>query len=366
MEYKIPFYRPSSLIGIETINQNIDSICQDSINNLTNHFLEKINYSYALAVPNLSLATHLSFCAIDLKRGDKVITPINSYVATPHSIRFFDSEPIFIDINLRTYHINIDSLKSAIAQNKSKKLRAIVVKHFAGLAQDITPILEIAKENNLLVIEDFSDFIAIDKINLQSDIAIFSLNFPLDKVLQGAIIVFKDEKTYNRAKLLSNNAIVPSNEVKYLYDVLDVGCDYTIDGIKAYFLDKLMQKRKNFLSKRLEVAKRYFKELANTPHITLPIEDKNHQYGFFIIEIDKNRDSFAKELKALGIEVGLHYIPLNFTTYYKQKYNLKVFSFPNALTIYQKILSLPCNSKLTQKEVDYIINSVKKVAQAHV
>ncbi len=365
MQY-IPFYRPNIIYGLESLNQKRENIAQESVDLLIKNFLKKLNYPYAVAVSNISLAIHLSLCAIQIKRGDKIICPINSSIATPHSIRYFDSEPIFVDINLQNYHINPEALHNAIKQNKSKKLRAIIVKHFAGLHQDITPLLKIAKEHNLLVIEDFSEYTLFKNIQLQSDIAIFSLNFPLDKFLQGALVVFKDESTYKKAKILSNNAIVPSNELKYLYDIVDVGCEYQIDALKAHLLNNLIPKREKFVKKRIEIANHYINELSNTPHIKLPLKSTKHQYTFFIIEIDKNRDSFAKELNSLGIEVGLHSIPFNFTTYYKQKYNLKIFSFPNALNIYQKILSLPCHSKLQESEIEYIIKSVKKVAKAHV
>ncbi len=100
--------------------------------------------------------------------------------------------------------------------------------------------------------------------------------------------------------------------------------------------------------------------------MTLPQDRGEHVFRQFIVEIDKNRDHFARELKKEGINIGLHYIPLHFMEYYKNKYELKVFDFPTALGVYQKVMSLPIYSTLTDEEVDYVCEIVTKVARAHI
>jgi dTDP-4-amino-4,6-dideoxygalactose transaminase len=369
MKYKVPFYKPSFLNSIKNINsENFESITKDSITKLEQKFLDNSNCSRALSVSNSSSAIHLAMCAIDLKRGDKVICAINSYVDVPEAIRHFDSEPIFTDIEPNTYHMNIESLKKVVKENKSKKLRAIVVSHFAGLMDEMDEIMEIAKENKLIVIEDFSDApLLMDNIKVKGDLAIFSLNYKLDNSIKGAMITFKHINHFSRAKLLREHGIVyKSKEVDYLYDVIDIGCDYRLDSINAYLLLGLLEDRAKLIEKKQEIAKFYLQELEGVEHIKLPISSPNHPYSYFIIEIDKNRDAFARELKNKGIEVGLHYIPINFLKYYKEKYNLKVFSFPNALSMYQKVLSLPCNGKMSRTEAQIVVDAIKEVAKNHI
>ncbi|HHD72984.1 MAG TPA: hypothetical protein ENL02_03660 [Epsilonproteobacteria bacterium] len=120
------------------------------------------------------------------------------------------------------------------------------------------------------------------------------------------------------------------------------------------------------LERRSVIAQRYMEQLQNLSHVTLPQNNGEHIFRHFIIEIDKNRDHFARELKKEGINIGLHYIPLHFMRYYKQKYSLKVFDFPTALGVYQQAMSLPIYSSLKDDEVDHICEAVKKVAQAHI
>jgi len=369
VQYRVPFYIATYPKRLKEINSdNFNKIVCSAVDNIERHFSKILNNTLTLSVSNPSSAIHLAMCALDLKRGDKVICPINSYVDVPEAIRHFDSEPIFVDIEPKSYHMNIEALRKALKENRSKKLRAIIVSHFGGLEQDIKEIVALAKEYKVVVIEDFTDSSILGKkVRFLGDIAIYSLNYKLDNTLKGAMISFKDEQIYNRAKLVREHGLVlASRDVSYLYDIKEVGCDYRLDNLSAYLLDGLIEDRVELLNKKKKIVDIYYKELDSLNHVTLPIKDESHLYSYFIIEIDKNRDAFARELKLRGVEVGLHYIPLNFTTYYKNKYNLKVFSFPNALNAYQKILSIPCNGKMSKDDAEYVCKAIKEVDSIHI
>jgi dTDP-4-amino-4,6-dideoxygalactose transaminase len=120
------------------------------------------------------------------------------------------------------------------------------------------------------------------------------------------------------------------------------------------------------IQRREEIASQYMKQLKGVSHLKLPENRGEHIFRHFIVEIDKNRDHFARELKKEGVSIGLHYIPLHFMEYYKKKYELKVFDFPTALGVYQKVMSLPIYSQLSDEDVESICEAVKKVAQAHI
>ncbi len=369
MKYRVPFYRATYPNRLNDINvKSFNDIALDANSSLEERCKSILDLEYILSVNNISSAMHLALSALDLKRGDKVICPINSYVDTPEAIREFDSEPIFTDIELRSYHMSIESLRGVLKSAKSKKLRAVVVSHFAGLAFDISEVVKLAKEYKIVVIEDFTDYSVIDKnIEIKGDIAIFSLNYKFDNSLKGAVVGFRDSSVYDRAKLLREHGLVKkSREVDYLYDVVDMGYDYRLDSLSAYLLDGLIDRREELQKERVKVANIYFEKLNGLNHITLPVREKFHKYSYFIIEVDKNRDAFARELKLKGVEVGLHYIPLNFTTYYKNKYELKVFSFPNALSVYQTTLSIPCNGKMSSDDIEYVCSAIKEVDRVHI
>ena len=369
MKQQVKFYQTAFFDKIEKLQkEGLRESVESAIVNLEAEYQKRLQTPFVLSVNTPSAAVHLALCALDLKRGDKVICPVNSYVDVPEAIRYFDSEPIFVDINEKSYHIDIEALKSVLKQNASKKLKAVVVSHFAGLAASMDEIIALAKQYNVAVIEDFIDAPLLEEeVEIKGDIALFSLNFRLDNTIKGSIISFKEDAIFKRAKLLRKHGLIETNrDVSYLYDIVDIGCDYRLDALSAYILYRLLPYRKQLLKRRQEIAESYFQYLQDIPHVELPIRSSKHSYNYFIVKIDKNRDAFARELKKRGVEVGLHYIPLNFTQYYKEKYGLKIFNFPNALHVYQTVMSLPCYGKMSQKDVEYVASMVQEVAKEHI
>lgn len=369
MECRVAFYEPTKFEAIEKIEkEDYSRVLEHAVERVESSFQESIANSLALSVNNPSSAVHLALCALDLKRGDKVICAVNAYVDIPEAIRYFDSEPLFVDIDPNSYHMDIDALEQKLSGFKGKKLKAIIVSHFAGLALDMQRVVDLATQYKVAIIEDFIDAPTLEKsIGIAGDIALFSLNHRLDNTIKGAMLAFKEPKLYERAKLLREHGLIETNrDVNYLYDIVDIGCDYRLDALSAYFLNGLTAEREKLIEHRREVVAHYFKGLASIEHVELPIKSSEHIYNYFIIKIDKNRDAFARELKQRGVAVGLHYIPLNFTKYYKEKYGLKIFNFPNALHVYQTVMSLPCHSKMSLEDAEYVVQMVKEVARKHI
>ncbi len=378
MSREIPFYIPP--IGKEE-KQYIEEVLslegESKVDALEKNFQEYIGAKYALTVSSGTSALHLAMCALDLKRGDKVVCSVNSFPDLPEVVRHFDAEPIFVDCEAESYNIDLEKLDQVLSKNKSKKLRAVIVNHMAGQTTDLARLYEIAKSHKVKVIEDASDAMGATyqgkKVgNTGADITTYNFAPHLNKsIVQGGMFVTNDEGLYARAKLFRTHAINNEkgghyDEVDYLYDVIDIGWKYDMSELNAAFCLAQFEKLDTSIERRDAIAKRYMKQLKNLRHVKLPQDGGEHIFRQFIVEIDKNRDHFARELKKEGINIGLHYIPLHFMEYYKNKYELKVFDFPTALGVYQKVMSLPIYSTLTDEEVDYVCEIVTKVAKAHV
>jgi dTDP-4-amino-4,6-dideoxygalactose transaminase len=127
-----------------------------------------------------------------------------------------------------------------------------------------------------------------------------------------------------------------------------------------------LEKQDEIIERQREIAEIYNERLADAPHIQTPIANDEHPFSLYIIKIDKNRDSFARELAARGIECGLHYIPLHLLSYYKTKYSLRVNDFPVALRNYQQVLSIPNYAALSDDQVDEICDAILDVASTRV
>ncbi len=343
------------------------------VKELEDSVAKEYSVSYALATTNTTSALHLAMCALDLKRGDKVICSVNAYANIPEVIRHFDAEPIFVDCDPFTYNIDLSRLESTLKLNKSKKLRAIIINHMAGLSLSMEDIYRLAKEYDVQVIEDLTEVPNVYYNNqaLGSDprtlIAITNMGDKISGYFDAGVLLTQDETVYKRAKLLINHGLVQDNSrVSYLYDIVDIGCQYRLDEYSAIYASVLFKQREREFQRRLEIAKIYFQELQDLKHVRLPLKSENHSYFRFIIEIDRNRDSFAQGLAKRGIEVGLHYVPLHSTRYYKDKYGLKLFDFPWAMGVYQRAISLPNHPDLKDDDIHYICQAIRDIDAEHI
>jgi len=371
---EIPFFKPDiDETEKSLINEVLELRGKNKVKLLEKNFRKYIGCEYAISTSNGTAAKHLAMCALDLKRGDKLICSVNAFPSIAEVIRHFDAEPIFVDIDKDDFNIDPRKLEEALIKHKHKKLKGVFLSHVAGQAADLDAIYELAKKYKVKVIEDASYAFGAtykgEKIgSLGADITVFSFNPQrMNAVAYGGVMVTEDEELNERARLLKNHAIVSEKWDKYgnlgyVYDVIDIGCKYDLSELNAAYCTAQLQKNDYFIKRRKEIAKIYYEKLKNLPHIELPKQVREHNFDLFIIKIDKNRDGFARELKEQGIYTGLHFIPLHLLTYYKQKYNLRVSDFPNALANYQQILSLPIYSALTNHEAEYICKNIAEIA----
>jgi len=370
----IPFYRVE--VGgdeREKIDEVFDGEAPNIVEELETAFESYVGASYALATSHGTAALHLAMLAIDLKRGDKVLCSINAYPSVPEVVRHFDAEPIFIDINPDTFTIDLDKLEAYLAENKSKKLKAVIVSHVAGQSVELDRLYGIAKEYDVKIIEDASDALGStykgQKIgSTGADITCFDFSPHLRRnVCNGGMLVCDDEEIMERARSLRNHAMVIDEEgLGYIYDVTDIGSQYMMSPLDAATILIQLEKQDENIERQRAIAEIFNERLAEAPHIRTPIANDEHSYSLYIIKVDKNRDSFARELAARGIECGLHYIPLHLLSYYKSKYSLRVNDFPVALRNYQQVLSIPNYAALSDAQVEEICDAILDVASTRV
>lgn len=372
---EIPFYRQESgVIEHDHIADVLDGDNGDYVQKLEEEFESYIGVEYAIATSSGTGALHLAMLALDLKRGDKVLCSVNAFPSVPEVVRHFDAEPTFIDIDPVTYNIDLDKLEKYLDENASRKLKAVIVSHIAGQCIDLKRLYAMAKKYDVKVVEDAADALGAtyngDKIgSTGADITCFSFSLHLkNSICNGGMIVTNDEEISERAKLLRNHAMVVNEDgLSYIYDIVAIGNKYTMSQLDAAYILAQLEKQDEFIQKQRAIAKKYSDALADTPHISVPsIENEDQSFSLYIIEIDKNRDSFAKELEEKGIKTALHYIPLHLLSYYKAKYMLRVNDFPIALRTFQKVLSIPMFPSMTDAEIKYVIDTIKSIAKTRV
>ena len=375
---EIPFYVPHIDRSEESLIKEVLNLKGASkIEELEDLMCEYTGSEYAISTSSWSGAIHLCMFALGLKRGDKILCSVNSHPAIAESVRHFDAEPIFVDIEPDTFNMSVDALKKALVEHKHKKLKAVVVSHIGGVSAELDEIYKIAKENKIKVIEDASTSLGAkynSKMigNTGGDLTTFSFSSNIkNPIINCGIITTNDKKLYQEAKLLRYHGLESkewdkSGTLGYVYDINKIGIKYDTSELEAAFAIAKLQKIDELIKRRQDIAKIYQYELKDTPHVTLPKTVDDHTYGLYTIKIDKNRDDFARHLRDRGVYTGLFFVPLHLITYYKQKYSLKVNAFPIALTSYQQILSIPCYAKMSDDDVKHVCKIINEVAKDRV
>lgn len=372
---EVPFYRYENTVDEHSyVSDVLDADEVNQVKLLEEEFCKYIGAKYCVATSHGTSALHLAMLALNLKRGDKVVCSVNTHPNVPEVVRHFDAEPVFIDIEENFYNINLDKLEEYLQENKSKKLKAVIVTHIAGITVDLNRLYKMGKMYDVKIVEDACDALGATyngkKIgSTGADITCFNFSSHLRKnICNGGMLVTNDDEVMKRAKLLINHAIVKAeNALEYIYDVIDIGNNYSMSELDAAYIRAQINKHDKNISRQHDIANMYTNFFKGIAHITLPaLDGVESPDSLYIVKVDKNRDSFALELKKLGVCTGVHFIPLHLITYYKTKYLLKVNAFPVALRSFQQVLSLPIYAAMTDKEVQYVIESVKKVALTRV
>ena len=372
---EIPFYQTS--LGDEELEQ-IKSVLEmnkdeNKVLEFEEHVANFIGAKHAIATCNATGAIHLALSAIKLKRGDKILMSVNSFVNVPEVVRHFDAEPIFIDINTEDMNIDLNKFEKALEENKTKKLRGAIVTFVAGQTPDLDRLYDIAEKYGIILIEDATSALGVSYNDetvgsLRADMTIFSTNPSNGKysVSRAGVIVTNNDEIAERAKLLRTHAITTTYDdfgnLDYIYDVVDIGHKYDMSELDAAFSLAQLKKTNKFIKRRKEIAKIYIERLSGIKHVAIPSHKEEHIFSQFIIKISRNRDAFARALKERGVSTGLNYIPLHLLSYYKSKYSIKITAFSSALTSYQQILSIPMYPGLSNEEVHYVCDQIIDIA----
>ncbi len=374
-ELTIPFHKyESSRDAHSNVRDALDGEEIHQVQKLEEEFRDYVGAKYTLATSHGTSALHLAMLALELKRGDKVICSVNAHPSVPEVVRHFDAEPVFIDIAEDSYNINLEKLENYLEENKSKKLKAVILTHLGGVTVDLDRVYSMAAIYGVKIVEDASDALGTTYKGKEigatgADIVCFNFSPHLKKnICNGGMLVSNDEDIMQRARLLANHAMVRNEDaLEYIYDVTDIGNDYSLSDLNAAYIRAQVKEQDANIVRQKEIALMYSEALQGVDHITIPdMSNEENSFSLYIIKIDKNRDSFAVALKEEGIGTGLHYIPLHLLIYYKTKYALRVNDFPVALRSFQQVLSLPNYPSIRDEDVKTVISKIKKIAKTRV
>mgnify|MGYP001022590401 CR=1 FL=1 len=309
----------------------------------------------ALGVASGTDALLMALMALDIGKGDEVITTPFTFFATAGCIARVGAKPVFVDIEMSTFNIDPAIIESKINQ----KTKAIILVHLFGKPQDMKPILEIAQKYNLHIIEDACQAIGAEyngkKVGTIGVIGCFSF-FPtknLGGYGDGGLITTKDAALFDLLQKLRVHGAIG----KYIHKF--IGINSRLDAIQAAILDVKLKHIDKKNNRRREIAHRYNEEFKEFVQVPNDIEFGTHVYHNYAILTDK-REELQKFLASNHISTGIYYpLPLHLQECFADL-GYKKGDCPNSEKISNQIISLPIYPEMVEDQIIFVIEKVKK------
>jgi dTDP-4-amino-4,6-dideoxygalactose transaminase len=331
---------------------------------------------HSMAVNSATAGLHLALEALGIGPGDEVITTTHTFTATAEVVRYLGADVVLVDIDPATLCIDVAAVEAAI----TPRTKAIVPVHYAGLAADMPALLELAKRHGLKVVEDAAHALPTTVGGrlvgtLDSDVTVFS--FYANKTIttgEGGMVVTRDPELAKRIKVMrlhgmSRDAFdrftakVPS----WYYEIVAPGFKYNLTDIASALGIHQLKRARAFQQRRTELAASYGEALAGLPVILppQPPAGEQHAWHLYVLRLADGakvtRDVLIERLFAAGIGCSVHYIPLHLQPYWRERYDLKPAQFPKSQQAYERMLSLPLYTRMSDGDVKRVADVIRGV-----
>lgn len=356
-----PVSKPSITdLEIEYVTNAVKSTWISSIGEYIDKFEAKFaefcQAKYAIAVSNGTVAIQLALTALDIGPGDEVIVPDLSFIATANAVLHVGAKPIFADVD--PYNLCLDP--NSVEQKITSHTKAIMPVHLYGHPADMRRINEIAKKNNLVVIEDAAEAhgasIEGKKVGSWGDCATFS--FYGNKNIttgEGGMITTNNERIYERCKILRDHAM--SKNKRYWHE--EPGFNFRITNLQAAVGVAQMERSEQLLQKRKEIFQQYHYHLSKIEGISLnkTSDWATNTYWLVCLEVNRfeenSREKFIKDIREQGVDTRPYFYPMSMMPYFEQQDN------PVSYNKYKKGINLPTYFELNPSDISDICDIIK-------
>jgi len=311
-----------------------------------------VKSKYAIAVNSGTAALQAALYALDIKKGDEVLVPSFTFIATVNAITSTGAKPIFVDITKKNYTIDPDDLQKKI----TKKTRAIIPVHLYGNVANIERLSEIVKKYNLPIIEDSSQSLGSTYKGKHTgtffEMGCYSM-YPAKVITsgEGGFVVTNNKKLRDKLLMIRNHGMIHG------YDTRIFGLNLRLPEISAAIATIQIKKLPNFLKSRKKNAE-LLSKLISDLKIKLPLQRKNENVNWYLYTIaTENRDKLLKKLNEKGIDARSYYpTPVHKIPFYKLKIKL-----PITVWAASHVVSLPIHPKVTQKNIEFIAKTMRDI-----
>ncbi|MGD0780427.1 MAG: DegT/DnrJ/EryC1/StrS family aminotransferase [Dehalococcoidales bacterium] len=343
---------------------------------------------FAKASSSCTTALHLALLASGIGHGDRVLVPSFTYVASANAIEYTGATPVFIDINPDTFNIDPQKIADYLEKSRQSNIKGIVPVHLFGLAADMNPIMEIARQYNLKVIEDaacaLGTFYYKKHVGTFGNAGCFSLH-PRKSITtgEGGITITNDKEIATAIESLRNHGASVSDLARHqkegflLPEFNILGYNYRMTDLQGAIGIEQMKKLTFIINQKTKRARLYDERLKGIDYLRLPSapEGYRHVYQSYVAQIKnptsknlsldelnqiRNRIMLKLEEKGIATRQGTHAV--HTLGYYRKKYNLKDGDYPNSLAADRLSITLPLYVQMTDKEQEYVIDNLLAIA----
>jgi dTDP-4-amino-4,6-dideoxygalactose transaminase len=388
----LPFSPP--LIGEEEIAEVVDTLRSDwittgpKVRRFEEEFSEYVGAPAALGLNSCTAALHTALAALGVGAGDAVITTPMTFVSSVHVIEHVGAHPIMADVEPDTLNVDPRRVAEAIESARAKGLRvkALLPVHLYGHPCDMNPLMDLAREYDLAVVEDAAH--ALPASHEGRRVGSFARLFDVPVLTCFSFYATKNLTTGEGGMLTGPPRLIDEARIwslhgksrdawnrygakgSWFYEVVRPGFKYNLTDIGAALGLVQLRKLDAFQARRREIARRYTEAFSRLEELTLPASrpEVEHAWHLYVIRLNPGalritREQFIEEMRERRIGTSVHFIPVHTHPYYRDRYGFKPEEFPVAHAEFQRIVSLPLNPRMSDRDVEDVIEAVSDVVE---
>ena len=375
ISYGHQFIDEDDIKAVEAVLRSDFLTCGPEIDKLEKKLCDITGAKYAVLCANGTAALHIACLSAGVGEGDEVITTPITFAASANCALYCGAKPVFADINEETYNLDPDEAEKKV----TSKTKAIIPVDYTGQAAELKRFRQIADKHNLVFIEDAAHSIGTvyDGKNVGSiaDMTTFSFH-PVKTVTggEGGAVLTNNEEYYKKLLLFRAHGITrdPSmmereSEGPWYYEQVALSTNYRMTDMQAALINSQLNKLKRFSDRRKEIVSKYNEAFSKMPELFVQkeIPESDSTRHLYILRIKPemlsiDRAKFFEAMSAEGIGCNVHYIPVYRHPYYEHL-GYKKGLCPKAEKLYSEMMSIPLYPAMTDKDVDDVIEAVKKI-----
>lgn len=339
-------------------------------------FADAVQVGCAVSLSSGTAALHSAMYAIGVGRGDEVIVPSMTFAATANAVIYQGGTPVFVDVDPKSLLIDVGLAEEKITEHT----KAIIAVDYGGQPCDYDQLRSLVKKYNLALVADACHSLGGSykdtKVGGLADLTAFSFH-PVKHITagEGGMVATNDENLAERIRRFRNHGIATDHHARqkqktWYYEMTDLGFNYRLTDMQCALAHSQLKKLPLWLNRRRELARAYdraFAEVATINRLSTH-PNVNHAYHLYAVRLALQKFSATRldifsELRAKGIGVNVHYIPVHLHPYYQNNYGGKKGDCPVAEQAYEELISLPMHAALTDAELAFVVESLLEIIQ---